>query len=267
MTSVSDARADRAHTGDRVGGTQTSEERSVISRAFAVLAALDDRGSGSSLAQLVERTGLPKGSLHRLCAQLVAQGAVERTDFGYRLGQRMFELGSQAAGPRQLRDLALPYMSELHTMTRCAVHLSVLAGNRTLVLNSVTGRDHEAQYMAPGGRITVTATASGKALLAHSTPELKAGVLSSLDCAPEFREELDLIAAGKVATIHTGPLLQGLALPVFDRNRYSIAALSVCAYSFPSNHQPVVDALRQCVATIEKKLRSVPESIWHKDVD
>ena len=73
----------------------------LIGRAFAVLAAFDDQRLSVSLGDLARRTGLPKGSLHRLCAQLVQQGAIERTAHGYRLGFRLFELGSRVAAPKR----------------------------------------------------------------------------------------------------------------------------------------------------------------------
>ncbi|MFE7422226.1 IclR family transcriptional regulator [Rhodococcus sp. NPDC057529] len=241
-----------------------ADPRSVISRAFAVLAALDDTTSSVPLARLAERTGLPKGSLHRLCAQLVAQGAVERTNFGYRLGFRMFELGAQASSPRRLRDLALPFMSELHAATRCAVHLSVLVGPDIFVVNSVTGRAGLPFALAPGGRSCALSSASGKAMIAYATREVRARAIESADCTPDVLAELDRIAAGAAAKLWTGSSLQAIAVPVLDRNGYSIAALSACARDFPPRHGQVVDALRGAAAAIEQKLRESPGSAWHQ---
>lgn len=241
-----------------------AEPRSVIGRAFSVLAAFDEATGSVTLARLAERTGLPKGSVHRLCAQLIDQGAIERTTLGYRLGFRLFELGSRASSPRRLRDLALPYLSELHTATRCAIHLSVLVDDDIFIINSVTGRAGVPLAVAPGGRRPALSAASGRALIAHSEPEVRAQYLQSPRVSPELRDLLLRISAGELATLWTGPRLQAIAAPVFDRNGHAIAAISACAQSFPTRHSQIDDTLRATAAAIEQQLRESPGSIWHR---
>ena len=72
---------------------------------------MDDRGV--TLAELGRRTGLAKGTLHRVCGDLVAAGLLERRDDLYRLGRLMFELGMRASVERDLLEVAGPFLEEL----------------------------------------------------------------------------------------------------------------------------------------------------------
>ena len=57
-----------------------------------------------SLADLNKRTGLPKSTLHRLVDQLCQVGWLERDHGGYRIGLRMFELGTLAVEGNRLHE-------------------------------------------------------------------------------------------------------------------------------------------------------------------
>jgi len=228
----------------------------VIARAFSVLTAFGDQRSSVSLGDLAERTGLPKGSLHRLCAQLVAQGAVEHTANGYRLGLRMFELGAQVPAMRRLRDLAVPYMAELHTTTKCSVHLSVLADTDTIVLNAVAGQASVRHWTPVGGRRSLTSTASGKTFLAFAPEELRNRLMPVT--AEALRRELELIAGGGCGQSWVPPHLQALALPLLDRRKRAVAALSLCGASLEPRQPQLVKALRETTAALEHRIREIP---------
>jgi DNA-binding IclR family transcriptional regulator len=77
---------------------------------------------------LAERTGLPKPTAHRLLAELVAWGGLERTGRGYRLGMSLFVLGQRVPRHRELREAALPYLEDLYETTHENVHLAVPSG-------------------------------------------------------------------------------------------------------------------------------------------
>ncbi|MEU1161337.1 uracil phosphoribosyltransferase [Streptomyces sp. NPDC005921] len=61
--------------------------KSVLARGALLLRACGDAGTALSLAELAQRSGLPKPTVHRLVGELVRLGLVERTAEGsYRLG-------------------------------------------------------------------------------------------------------------------------------------------------------------------------------------
>ena len=59
-----------------------SGERSLIGRAFIVLGAFDAKSPRLTQSEISRRSGLPLPTVHRLCGQLVAEGALERRSDG-----------------------------------------------------------------------------------------------------------------------------------------------------------------------------------------
>src|SRR3954470_11456840 len=69
----------------------------VIDKSVGLLEALAELGAGS-LADLVDATGLPRPTTHRLAVALEAHGLVGRDEQGrFRLGVRLAAWGRQAA--------------------------------------------------------------------------------------------------------------------------------------------------------------------------
>src|SRR5690606_22559789 len=89
-------------------------KRSVLGRAFEILDCFAG-GNEMTVAGICERTGLPPATVHRMLAALVEWEGVERLARGrYRLGARIWRLGIGAPQVRRLRELAQPYLVDLH---------------------------------------------------------------------------------------------------------------------------------------------------------
>ena len=83
--------------------------RSVLGRALGVLGAFSDSSPELALADIVAATALPPATAHRIVAELVAWGALERVGRGrYRIGMRLWRVGALAPSARNLREAALP---------------------------------------------------------------------------------------------------------------------------------------------------------------
>ncbi len=98
----------------------------VLDKALAVLGALEP--GPVALAGLMERTGLPRATAHRLATALEVHGLVERDRAGrFRLGARLAELGRAAgAGSHgSLVELAMPHLARLRDDTGESVQLYV----------------------------------------------------------------------------------------------------------------------------------------------
>jgi DNA-binding IclR family transcriptional regulator len=152
---------------------------SVIARAAQLLDAfgLDDGAVG--LSELARRTGLAKPTVHRLCTQLVEERLLERAGAGYLLGSKLFELGQRVPFHRLLREAALPYLEDLYVATRSTVHLAVPDGVEVLYLEKLAGHTPAPPPSRVAGRAPMHCTATGKAILAHSPPELVRRVLDA----------------------------------------------------------------------------------------
>jgi DNA-binding IclR family transcriptional regulator len=152
------------------GGSTQWRGRSVISKVVSLLDAFGPEEPELSLGELARITGLPVSTTYRLASELVDWGGLERAagGSGYRIGMRLWELGSLAPRTAELREVALPYMQDLGAATRENVHLAVRDGHEALYVDTIAGRAAVPTRSRRGGRLPLHATGVGKVLLAHA---------------------------------------------------------------------------------------------------
>lgn len=216
-----------------------SDLDTVLGKAMAILHAfrVDDRLL--PLAELVRRTGLPKGTVHRVAADLVHHRLLEKTEHGYRLAGGLFELGMLAAVERTLLEVAMPFVQDLYERTHETVHLGVREGTEVVYVAKIGGHRQARSPSRTGGRMPMHCTAIGKVLLAHADPEIRTAVLNG---PLERRTPHTVVAPGLLEqqlarTLETGIAYEreestvGLlcvGTPVLDADgRTAIAAVSV----------------------------------------
>ena len=113
----------------------------MISKVVALLDAFTPAAPELSLNELAALTGLPVSTTYRLASELVAWGGLERVEGGgYRIGLRLWEIGSLAPRGETLREVALPFMNDLYEATHENVHLAVLDGTEALYVEKLSGR-------------------------------------------------------------------------------------------------------------------------------
>jgi DNA-binding IclR family transcriptional regulator len=160
-------------------GDATDPGRSVLNRALAVLDLFSKEEPEQSLATIQRATGLPSATAYRLVTELVQWGALERVGRGrYRIGLRLWQLGSLAPQARNLRDVALPFLQDLLDATHEVVHLVVLDEGRALYLERLMSRPEVHVQSRVARRLPLHATGPGKVLLAHSPPEFIETIIS-----------------------------------------------------------------------------------------
>jgi DNA-binding IclR family transcriptional regulator len=162
------------------GASEISARRSVAGRAVAVLGAFDTDHRCLSLSDLSRRSGLPLATVHRLAADLVAgRLLVRRGDGRYEIGARMWRLGLLAPA-NDLRELALPHLQDLATATGHTVHMAVLDGARSLVIERLAGTKTIVTRHSAGGYLPLHCTPVGKVLLAYAPPTVVDEVMGDL---------------------------------------------------------------------------------------
>lgn len=109
---------------------------SMLTRGLALLGAYRAGELELTQTELARRTGLPKPTVHRLVAELVEWGALERTRTGVRLGQWLYLLGISAPRIGLLRAVGQSYLDRIHELTHEYVCLSVLCGHEALDIAS-----------------------------------------------------------------------------------------------------------------------------------
>ncbi len=141
-------------------------EHTVIGRSAAIMEAFNGGQRVLSLGDLNRRTGLPKSTLHRLVDQLCHVGWLERDHRGYRVGMRMFELGTLAVDGNRLHEAAFPHLQDLAAKTGLAAQLAVLDGTDVVYLERIVVGPIRVPTRR-GGRKPAYCTALGKAMAAY----------------------------------------------------------------------------------------------------
>jgi DNA-binding IclR family transcriptional regulator len=101
--------------------------RSVVSKAAEILLSCLD-GSSYSLTEIVDRTGLPRSTAHRLIRELVAWRLLERTAEGdYRTGLPLRLICTRDASVRfDIQECASPILQDLCQILHVEVRLGIL---------------------------------------------------------------------------------------------------------------------------------------------
>lgn len=151
----------------------------MVDRALSLLSAFDADRRRLNLAELSRRSGIPVSSTLRLASRLVSWGALERDEQGrYCVGLRLLEVASLAPRGHGLRQVAMPFMSDLAEVTRQHVQLAVRDGTQaTLVERLSAHRATPVQYRV-GGRLPLHSTGVGLVLLAFAPHDVQEELLA-----------------------------------------------------------------------------------------
>ncbi len=246
--------------------------QSVASRVLAVLGAFGAEHRYLSLTQLSRRTGLPLATTHRLVGELAAWGALERDIMGrYRIGLRLWEVGSLAPRGLGLREIALPFLEDLYEATHENVQLAVLDGAEVVYLERIAGRASVGVRTRVGGRWPAHTTGVGLVLLAYSRAEAQerylAGPLArftdrTIIDPDRLRRELAQVRRCGYAVSAGQVTLDALsvAAPVYNTTDEVVAALSIVARAGSVAPATLVPAVRTAARGISRALRLQPQS-------
>ncbi|MGW3952286.1 IclR family transcriptional regulator [Streptomyces sp. NPDC004752] len=239
----------------------------MLDKAASILACFPPTGGPYRLTELVERTGLPKPTVHRLTADLVRLGWLERSGAHYRLGAKLFEFGALVPRRRDLREAALPFLQDLFEATRETVHLGVRDGLEVVYLERIHGHDALQLPSRIGGRLPLTCTGVGKALLAFSGTQLTEDVLSgplpsltpySITDPIRLRTALEKIQVSGLAYEEQEAALgvSCIAAPVFADGT-TVAALSVAVLRSRFRPAQLAPAVRTAALGLSRVLRGL----------
>lgn len=188
---------------------------SVTTKVLALLGAFDAQHLELTLSELARRAAVSVPTAHRRAAELVEWGALEKTEAGrYRVGLRLWEVGSLAPRAPGLREAALPFMEDLYVLTRQNVQLAVRDDTELVFVERIAGRHAVPVLTRVGGRFHLHATGVGQVLLAHAPAEVQEQVLAG---------PLPRYAAGTI----TSPQVLRRVLAEIRRRGYAVSERAV----------------------------------------
>lgn len=241
-----------------------------VSHAFDVLDELSDGAGSTGVSELARRTGLSKSTVHALLATLEERGAVQLDGERrrYRLGWRLFELGSRVAEGRNVPRVARSYLRRLASETDETVLLGVLHGIEVLYLDVAHGT-RAIQFAARvGHRGPLHATGTGKVLLAFGGAALCEAVIEQglqrftpdTVCDPgALRKEMDAIRSRGYALVHEEREagLCAVAVPVCDHSGGVAAAMGLAGPTARFDEQRVAELLDALSASADALSREL----------
>jgi DNA-binding IclR family transcriptional regulator len=193
-------------------------------KLLAILDAFDAEHTALTLSELSRRARIPLSTTHRLVGELMTWGGLERgPDQRYRIGLHLWEVASMAPRGLELRETALPYMSDLYEATHENVQLAVREGIEVVFVERIAGRHAVPVLTRVGGRFPMSATGVGLVLLAYAPAEVQEQAL-----ATPMEQFTSMTVTDPVALRRILAEVRRIGLAVSDR-QVTLDALSVAA--------------------------------------
>ncbi|MGJ7568341.1 IclR family transcriptional regulator [Variovorax sp. GB1R11] len=138
-------------------------------RLFALLEVMAAKDQRHSLQGLVEQTGLPKPTLHRMLQQLEGAGLLQREGDGrhYGIGTRLRRLAENLLLNDSLHGARHTVLRQLVEEIGESCNLTALSGSEVVYLDRVETAAPLRFYLHPGSRVPVHCSASGKVFLSQ----------------------------------------------------------------------------------------------------
>jgi DNA-binding IclR family transcriptional regulator len=212
---------------------------SATDRLVRILDTFTPTRTVQTATEIGRRSGLPSSSAHRIVAELVDAGLLERDDDRrVRIGMRLWELATRSSHALRLRQAALPFMERVQSRIREHTQLAILEQDEALFLERLSSPSSGANVTRVAGRLPLHASSSGLVLLAFGDAELQDRVLSghlvpltraTLSDPEAVRRKLAEVRAlgHAVAPGYIEEVSTGIAVPVRDETSRVVAALSV----------------------------------------
>lgn len=194
--------------------------------------------SASRLADLI---GEPRSTVYRLLASLqrleMVEPGVRRGT--YRLGLKLFRLGSAVVARFDERQAGLPTMERIHEETGETVFLCVRRGHQAVCIERLDGRRVQSLALRLGGTLPLHVGAAPRVLLAFEPEELwheyaRTAPLEAMTPKTPTTEEQLFPALRKIRKLgyavsdeDVTPGIAAIGAPIFDYRGAIRAALSI----------------------------------------
>jgi DNA-binding IclR family transcriptional regulator len=201
---------------------QISSGVGVLDKAVAILEATVE---GASLAELVERSGLPRATAHRLAQALETHGLLIRDAHGrWRPGPRLGEFANSA--PDVLLTAAAPVLAGLRDQTGESAQLYLRRADDRVCVAAAERSSGLRDTVPVGAALPILAGSGAQVLLAWEPPEAVVSLLSR--CRFTARTLAEVRRRGWAASVaEREPGVASVSAPVRDRGGRVIAAVGI----------------------------------------
>ncbi len=239
-----------------------------FSKGISIVQYVADANDYPTKADLLQRSGFPRQTLHRLLKALIAEQLIEETPAKtYRLGARMFQFAGRAMEQNDILQRAQPELKKLSEVTRETTHLAIRSGPQMVYLLKQDSPHTVRLATNVGGRVDLHASSIGKSLLAFLPEDEQEEIICNLELPRitrhtvhtpmQLREQLAKIANDGYAVVEQESVLEVVCFgaPIFDHRHIPVAGLSISVPMFrlkPHDHYiaPLLEACRQITESL-----------------
>jgi DNA-binding IclR family transcriptional regulator len=251
---------------DSVDLQNQSQTHSVV-RALELLEAFPEYGPEIGLTEIARLLQMSKATAYRLLSTLEGRGYVARVPENrrYRLGVRVFELGSFFQNQIEVRRVALPHMKAMVEQTREAAFLCVREGDEALCVERVEA-PHEVNIftLRVGGRQPLHCGGAPRALMAGMSdediegyarrtglPAITHNTLNSLErLIQDVRQTRERGCVLSTDDVVIG--ISALGAPIYDHSGKVIASISLSGLTTRFEGERIEELAGILLATAEK---------------
>jgi DNA-binding IclR family transcriptional regulator len=195
----------------------------VLDKAVGLLQAIAESPCG--LAELCDRTGLPRATAHRLAAGLEVHRLLARDGEGrWRLGPAVSELAAQVSDP--LLAASATVLPRLREITGESVQLYRREGTSRICIAAMEPPAGLRDTVLVGARLPMTAGSGAKVLLAYSDDATRGAVLPGAKFSDRTLAEVRRRGWAQSAA-EREPGVASVSAPVRDAAGSVVAAISV----------------------------------------
>ena len=250
--------------------SKMSEPVRTVDRALDILLCFRQDESVLSFTQIVERSSVPKSTVHRLLATLERKRFIirDKTTGKYQLGLRFIEMASLVLQDADLQRWSQLYLQRLSDECGETVDLAVLDGADVVYLQVIEGPRRVKIAARIGQRLPAFCTASGKAFLAYLPDDEVRRILG--DGLPKYTENTpvsftDLSEELRVVRERGFAIseeeyekdINAVAAPILDANGCPVAAVAIAGPSFRLPHERMLMLGQSIQATTDAIAREV----------
>ena len=224
---------------------------SALSKGFKIIEAVTTAGkAGLPFAEIVQATGLPKASTHRLLKELVEISALTHDEQSrhYRGGLLLARIGASVTSNYDFRETARPYLQQLHDAFGHVATLGILNDDAGVYIDKIESSSFGLRLHSEIGKsFPLHSTAMGKVLLAHSGKalirrvtgrKLEAFTPQTITDPKKLRQELERVRSDRYA-IDDEEMTRGfvcVAAPIFGLDG-SVAGAMSCTFPDYVRHE------------------------------
>ena len=214
-----------------------------VARALDIIQCFSGNNVELGISEIADKMDLSKSTVYGLVNTLVSKGYLEQSHQSkkYRLGIKLFEFGNLVQNRMDLRNEAKPFCQLLSEKYKTTVHLAAHYRGEVIYIDKIDANDWVIAYSQVGKRAPMHCTGVGKAILAYAGEKyveefilkepLKKITENTITSSENLLRELETVKKRGYAVddeeIEVG--IRCVAAPVFNYEKYPIAAISVSA--------------------------------------